>query len=936
MSDEANSKLIFTNLPAGTVTFLFTDIEGSTKLLKQLGADRYGKVLADQRHILRRAFKHFNGTEIDTQGDSFFVSFPRATRAVAAVVEIQRALAAHDWPEGVEVCLRMGLHTGEPLVAEEGYVGMDVHRAARIAHAGHGWQVLLSETTAALVLDELPEGVDMLDLGHHMLKDMRRPEHIRQLVIEGLPSEFPPLKSLEAGLIAPQHNLPASVSSLVGRKEELATIANRLKNPDTRLLTLTGPPGIGKTRLSIESARVTVPDFQDGVFYVALAPVDDPSLIVTTTIQALGYIETDHYPAMQQLMNGIGDKQMLIVLDNCEHLIEDIALFASVLLSNCSRLKILATSRESLRIPGEWLYSVPRLNVPNESSSLDLEIVSEFHGLTLFVERARAIHPDFVLTAENIDAIVKICAKLDGLPLAIELIAARIRLMSPELLLERLNAQFILSADGMRAISARQKTLNQAIGWSYDLLPAEDQKLFVYLSVFSGGFTLEMAEAIFSQAISDKSIIAIVTSLLDKSLLQRTYDPETKDESRFNMLETIRHYAQERLRGADLEAEARNWHLDYFIDLAEEANKEIHGPGQVEWLERLEIEHGNLRAALGWCLSKKDTESALRLLTALGWTWNMQNYFSEMISWFNRIRALPNTTAYPAFYAGLLNQIGSQFVYKDIHYARSILEESQEIWLKLGSAGEQGLAQALEILGQIALFNDKDIGTAQSLFESSFELYQKYGDQLGMAWLMHQFGSLAYVQEYYKEAEEQYMRSLATFQAYGDKFRVALVLSSLGELMRIQGDYERADKFWRQNLEGFQELRTRFALAYPLHALASVSLRKGEYDEAKNLFVESLRIFNEFGEKNGVALCISGLAGISGMTENLKRAAQLFGAAETLLKNASPLEPADQKDFDYYVDVVHAQLEESIFEKAWAEGRSMTMEQAIKFALEEI
>jgi predicted ATPase/class 3 adenylate cyclase len=935
MSDEANSKLTLTNLPAGTVTFLFTDIEGSTKLLKQLGANRYGKVLTDQRHILRRAFKQFNGTEIDTQGDSFFVSFPRATQAVAAVVEIQRALAAHDWPEGVEVRLRMGLHTGEPLVANEGYVGMDVHRAARIAHAGHGWQVLLSETTAALVLDELPEGVGLLDLGHHMLKDMRRPEHIRQLVIEGFPAEFPPLNSLEAELITPQHNLPASVSSFVGRQEELTAITNRLENSDTRLLTLIGPPGIGKTRLSIESARVTIPYFQDGVFYVALAPVDDPSLIVTTIIQALGYIETDHNPAMQQLMNGIGDKQMLIVLDNCEHLIEDIALFVSDLLSNCSRLKILATSRESLRIPGEWLYSVPRLKVPNESSSLDLEIVSEFHGLTLFVERARAVHPDFVLTAENIDAIVKICAKLDGLPLAIELIAARIRLMSPEILLERLNAQFILSADGMRAISARQKTLNQAIGWSYDLLPAEDQKLFVYLSVFSGGFTLEMAEAIFSQAISDKSIIALVTSLLDKSLLQRTYDPDTKDESRFNMLETLRHYALERLRGADLEAEARNWHLDYFIDLAEEANKEIHGPGQVDWLERLEIEHGNLRAALGWCLSKKDTESALRLLTALGWAWNMQNYYSEMISWFNRIRALPNTTAYPAFYAVLLNQIGSLFVFTDIHYARSILEESREIWLKLGSAGEQGLAHALQILGQIALLN-KDIGTAQSLFESSFELYQKYGDELGMAWLTHQFGFLAYVQEHYKEAEEQYMRSLATFQAYGDKFRVALVLSSLGELMRIQGDYERADKFWTQNLEGFQELRTRLALAYPLHALASVSLRKGEYVKAKNLFGESLRIFNEFGGKNGVALCIAGLAGILGMTENLKRAAQLFGAAETLFENTSPLEPADQKDFDYYVDVVHAQLEESIFEKAWAEGRSMTMERAIKFALEEI
>jgi class 3 adenylate cyclase len=445
-------------LPEGTVTFIFTDIEGSTELLKQLG-HKYATVLADKRRILREIFSHWNGQEVDTQGDSFFVSFPRATEAVAAAVEIQQALAEHTWPEDVEIRLRIGLHTGEPLVAEEGYVGFDVHRAARIGNVGHGAQVLLSETTAALVMDELPEGVSLLDLSKHRLKDVRRPERIRQLVIEGLPAEFPPLKSLEALAAGthgkrPRHNLPLELTPFIGRDDESIKIGELLQEPSYRLLTLVGVGGIGKTRLALHTAAEVIDGYPDGVWLVELAQFRDPELVPQRAAAVLGVSaqEAEEGRDVRDVLTAyLSDKKLLMILDNCEHLIEASAEFAVNLLKECPEVQLMATSRENLGIPGEKSFAVPSMGIPPENAlPLDLE---DFEAVRLFVDRAAAALPDFRITSSNSGSINNICRQLDGIPLAIELAAARVKILAPEQIADRLQDRFQLLAGGPRTFS---------------------------------------------------------------------------------------------------------------------------------------------------------------------------------------------------------------------------------------------------------------------------------------------------------------------------------------------------------------------------------------------------------------------------------------------------------------------------------------------------
>lgn len=414
-------------------------------------------------------------------------------------------------------------------------------------------------------------------------------------------------------------NLPATPSSLIGRDLEIAAVRDYLVSDGIRLVTLIGPPGIGKTRLSIESARTASLDFPDGVFFVALAPLNDPTLLAVTVAQALGYVGVRNRSAAEQLKEGIGDKPILIVLDNCEHLIEDVARLASLLLSACSQVRILATSRESLRISGEWLYPVPALEAPREPVSTELQTASNFPALALFVERARAVRPDFDLNSENINAVSAICTRLDGLPLAIELIAARVRLMPPKALLERLDDQFILSADGMRAASTRQNTLRNAIGWSYNLLSQEEQELFAYLSVFSGRFTLKIAEKIFSEKGAARSVGALIASLFDKSLLQRALP--ARGEAGLTMLVTIRQFALDQLRQMGKEANVRNRHLAYLIDVAASAEQEMRGARQIEWLRRLDALSDDLRAALEWAIETRQTQPALQLARKLHWYW---------------------------------------------------------------------------------------------------------------------------------------------------------------------------------------------------------------------------------------------------------------------------------------------------------------------------
>jgi class 3 adenylate cyclase len=475
------------DLPTGTVTLLFTDMESSTRLLQQLGK-RYTRVLKEFRQLLRTAFRASGGHEVDTQGDAFFVAFARATEAVSAAVAAQRALYTHAWPEGVTVRVRMGLHTGEPELSSEGYVGLDVHHVARIMSAGHGGQVLLSQTTRDLVEHALLEGVSLRDVGAHRLKDLLQPSQLFQLVMANLPADFPPLKTLDSS----PNNLPIQPTPFIGREKEVTTCIALLRREEVRLVTLTGPGGAGKTRLGLQVAVELSESFADGVFFVNLAPIRDPELVFPAIAEVLGVKEMTEHSLFALLQAFLREQHLLLLLDNFEHVV-GAALQVAELLAVCPKLKILVTSRMALHVRAEQEFAVPPLMLPDPKHLPDLVVLAQYEAVALFIQRARAVRPDFQVTNASAPAVAEMCVRLDGLPLAIELAAARIKLFPPQALLARLGQRLAVLTGGARDAPARQQTLRNTIEWSYQLLDAGEQRLFRRLAVFVGGSHLRLS-----------------------------------------------------------------------------------------------------------------------------------------------------------------------------------------------------------------------------------------------------------------------------------------------------------------------------------------------------------------------------------------------------------------------------------------------------------
>jgi predicted ATPase/class 3 adenylate cyclase len=923
------------NYPSGTVTFLFTDIEGSTKIAEQY-RDQWEALRSRHHAILNQTMQAHNGHVFQIIGDAFCVAFHTAIDAVNAAVDAQKLLYQEAWnPAPIKV--RVGIHSGTAhagIVEDQsgGYVGYTaLARTQRLMSAGHGGQVLISLATEELVGDELPNEVALRDMGARRLKDLIRPEHIFQLVIPNLPADFPPIKTLDAY----RHNLPIQLTSFVGREKEMEQIAQSLS--EHRLVTLTGVGGTGKTRLALQVAAEMTEQYTNGVWFVELAPISDPELVPQTILAALGLSEQPGRTILQILTDYFRERNLLLVLDNCEHLIQTSAKLADVLLNNLHSLKILATSREALGVKGEVTWHVPSLSLPDEKHLPSLEHLTQYETVRLFIERALLVQPTFTVTNDNAPFVAEICSRLDGIPLAIELAAARLRALSVEQIAKRLDDRFRLLTGGSRTSLERHQTLRATIDWSYNLLTEEEKKLFRSLSVFSGGWILEAAESVCSQESfipvggSEFDILDLLTQLVDKSLVNM-------DHSCYRMLETIRQYAREKLLDSNEGKAAHDNHLTYFLELAEQTDKKSHGPEQVEWMERLEMELDNFRVALDWCVSDQKTESALRLLCALSWTWGVRDHFSEVEDWFDKIRALPEVSNYPALYARMLNHMGDHRVLLvgDYQNAQSVLEVSRTIWLKSGADGEQGLAEALDCLGMVALYGKKDAKKAHPFLEQSFELYQKHADQWGMALVMHNLGYLALMKGQYAEAEEQMMISLTKFQELSDKFRVGYVLISLGEVVRLQGDYERAGKFYEQSLAIMREIHSRFSLGFSMVVLAFVSLHASDYRKAKALWEESLNLSNESGNKIIMVLCLMGFASVQVMIGKPEQAARLFGAVESLFESINyRMDPSDQKEFDHYSAAVRAQLDQAAFAKAWEDGRALTMEEAVSYALEE-
>jgi predicted ATPase/class 3 adenylate cyclase len=819
-------------LPSGTVTFLFTDVEGSTRLLHELGAEGYAEALAEHRRIVREAFIAGGGVEVDTQGDAFFVAFSTAPAALHAAGQATEALA----PGPIRV--RMGIHTGTPHLGEEGYVGVDVHRAARIAACGHGGQVLVSASTAALT------GTDGLrDLGEHRLKDLSSAERIYQLGDE----EFPPLKSLF------RTNLPVPATPFLGRERELGEVLDLLGRHDIRLLTLTGPGGTGKTRLGLQSAASASEQYPDGVFWVPLAALRDPELVLEEAAQALG--------AQDGLAGFIADKQLLLLFDNFEQVVEAAQPLAE-LLSACPRLQLLVTSREPLRITGEQEYSVPPL-------------VHE-EGVGFFLARARAVRPDF----ESEDAVAEICRRLDDLPLALELAAARVKALTATQILERLEQRLGLLTGGARDQPERQRTLRATIEWSYDLLNEEEQGLFARLAVFRGGCTLEAAEEIVAADLDT------LQSLVDKSLVR------VGEGDRFWMLETIREFAAERLEVSGEADEQRRRHAEHFLALAEETEplaREVDTPT----LELLEREADNLRAALDLLEASGETQLALRLAAALDDFWGVKGYLAEGRRRLELALAADETPT-PAR-AKALNAAADMAVgHGDAAAAR--LRAGEALALNRQFEDTWGVAVALYILGHAAA-DDEDYETARRLWEEAEPL----------------------------------------FTEIGNSFEALMTMRMLAWAYNELGESERGERLMQEVLEQARATGDKHIVVHALESLAIDAALEGRVKDAASMLGEAWTLNCELGDRLREAVIVFRFARVLALAGRADAAAQLLATGEVLQEKmgAAPMAWLKRGN-DEALTLIRAELDEAAFAEACEQGRSLTADEAVTLALESL
>jgi len=870
-------------LPTGTVTLLFSDIEGSTRLWEAHPATMQG-ALARHDAILREAIEANAGCLVKTTGDGALGAFASAADAIAASLAAQRALQAQAWGE-LRIKSRMALHSGAAEVRDGDYYGSAVNRAARLMAAGHGGQILVSLATGQLVRDQLPPEVALRDLGERRLKDLIRPERIYQVIARDLPIDFPPLETLDAR----PNNLPAQTTPFIGRADAIREVKKKLANADVRLLTLTGVGGTGKTRLALQAAADLADEYEQGVFFVALAVLSDPALVVPAIAQAFDVREAPGRRLQEQLEDYLRGKQMLLVLDNFEQVI-DAAPRVRELLAAAPRLKVLVTSREVLRLSGETDYPVLPLSLPDPQRVPPLAELAENEAVAFFVDRAAAVKPGFTIGSENAPAIAAICHRLDGLPLAIELAAARVRVLPPQRLLAELGRRLRLLTGGARDMPSRQKTLRGAIDWSHELLTSAEQQLFRRLAVFVGGGALEAIEAVCNGE-GELPIFATLESLVGKSLVRPT---EADGDPRFTMLETIREYAWERLVDAGESEGLRERHRDCFLALVEDAEPKLTGAAQGVWLHRLDMEHENLRASLDWSLAEPGARGGLRLCGALQRFWWTRGHLSEGREWCARILAKAGAEERTLERAKVLNGAGLLAYWQgDYPGARVLHEESLAIRQALGD--RRGDASSRHNLAMVAK-SEGDYARAKALYEESLAIKRELGDRWGMSATLNNLGSLVYEQGDYQASRSLHEESLAIVRALGDRMGVAASLSNLGEIACDQGDYQAASALHREGLE----------------------------------------IRRDVGDRRGIAYSLEGLAAVVAGCGDSLRAAALWGAAARLRSEiGSPMAPNDRPGYDRRVAAARAAASDHVaFDRAWREGGAVTVEQAIDLALQ--
>ncbi|HJV03888.1 MAG TPA: tetratricopeptide repeat protein [Actinomycetota bacterium] len=865
-------------LPTGTVTFLFTDIEGSTRLLQELG-ERYRAVQDRHAEIMRRALAE--GHEIRTEGDSFFLAFASPVSAVRAAVEAQRALASEEWPHGRPVRVRMGLHTGEGVRGGDDYLGIDVNRAARIAAAGHGGQVLLSHAIRGLIEHSLPEGVAIRDLGLHRLKDIDHPEHLHDLMIEGLQADFPPIRTMEAR----PTNLPPERTSFVGRGRERAEVGALLAS--TRLLTLTGPGGTGKTRLALRVAADRLDRFRDGVFLVDLSPLTDPSLVLGEIATALRILEAPDRPVANTVADHLRDREMLLVLDNMEQLVEAAPTVGRIL-DAAPSVRLLATSRVPLRITGEQEYQVRPLPLPRPEEVADLERLSTCESVALFVERAAAVQPGFRITAETGPDVAEIASRLDGLPLALELAASRVKLLGVGELSQRLEQRLPLLVGGARDLPERQRTLRGAIEWSHDLLEADQRRLFARLAVFAGGWTLDAAEAVCGP---DLDVLEGLSSLVDASLVRRR---ETDGEVRFRMLETIREFAAERLAASGEGSETQRRHALHMRDLAEAAVPHLERADAGVWLIRLEHEHDNVRAALDWAERVGDVETAVRIAASLWGVWRRRGHLAESRARLERLAARPD------------------------------LQRRDRLRVLL-----------LGALASVAYWQH-DYDRMAPLYEEALDIARQLGDRRLLAEALHNASFIPLARGQPAAGGELAHEALAEAQAVGDVLLEGRIRDGLAYQHMIQGDIDGALEAIREAVALHRREGQNMSLAESLNALAAVEYATGEPDSADRHVQEAFRIHIDDRNLVGAAFALNLMAIVAIRNDRPARAVTLTAASARWQEELGGGPPEFVRHTFIDPDAVaRERLTDEEYERAAARGRAMGLDEAVAFALEE-
>lgn len=830
------------------VTLLGTDIEGSTALWQQY-PDAMPALLARHDAILRGAIAAHGGVVLHTAGDAFYATFPAPAAALAAAVAAQREIQAEFGPRPGSappaLRVRMGLYTGLGTEdAESG--GRALIRVGRVLAAGHGGQILLSQATQQRVDHHLPAGTTLRDLGEHRLRDLNDPEQIFQLVIAGLPADFPPLRALAAF----HHNLPVQSTRFIGRQDAIAEVTRLLAPPPagTRLVTLTGPGGTGKTRLALEVAAHLLDHYPDGVWVAELASLQDSGLVLRTVAAVVGLSETPGRPLLSALGEYLRDKRLLLVLDNCEHLVLACAQLADALLRACPQLQILTSSREALGIAGETQFRVPPLTIPEPRRLPPLAALARYEAIALFVDRAAAIQAGFTLDESNALAVAQICRRLDGIPLAIELAAAQVRYRQPAAIAAGLTDRFRLLTGSDETILPRQHTLQALIGWSYDLLNTTEQTLLQRLAVFAGGWTLDGAEAVCADADLDiYDVLDLQMQLINKSLVMTE---DHGDVARYHMLETIRQYGQERLLAAGGAGGVRARHLAYFRDLVEAHELDRQGAQQIPTLARLDQEHDNLRLALAWAETTGDAESLARMATALSRFWILRGYWGEGRRWMEA--AVSAAAALPETIRGRLLFAAGNLALNQSDFAQAVrwLQESLACSRALGDTA--GMAQALLRLGAAAL----DAGTyaeAVALYEESRALFQQAGHMLGLAQATRSLSRAAAFVGEWDTARARQEQALALFRELGNASGVGWALHDLGSLAaNASADYPRAAEHYQAALQHFRALGARVLVAATLVALGHVLLDQGKPDEAEICVAEALGLYQAVGSPEGL------------------------------------------------------------------------------------